>query len=63
MLITVHYCKSSCEVTWKLQSTELMENTLLEGFLGGGALKDKVRVSVEADLSKVELFDSTCLVQ
>lgn len=61
MLITVHYCKSSCEATWKLQSTELMEKT--PGLLGGGALIEKVRGSVEAALSKVKLFDSICLVR
>lgn len=59
MLITVHYCKSSCEATWNLQSTELMENTL-RGFLGGRILIEKGRRSVKADLSTLKFFDSIC---
>lgn len=39
MLITVHYCRSSCEATWKLQSTEMMENMLCWAFLVGGGIK------------------------
>lgn len=42
MLITVHYCRSSCEATWKLQSTEMMENMLCWFFfLVGVGIKEE----------------------
>jgi len=70
VLTTVLYHGSSYEATWKLQSTELMENMLelmktMLGwlFLEGNTLIEKVRGSVKPGLSKVKLFDNICLVQ
>lgn len=47
MLITVHYCRSSCEAAWKLQSAEMMENVLCWGFffVGGGTKREDQRDS------------------